>query len=30
MAQHLSGKTEVRRSKAMLSPLLRKLLKRKS
>ena len=30
MAQHLSGKTEVRRSKTMLSPLLRKLLKRKS
>jgi pilus assembly protein CpaE len=30
MAQHLSGKTEARRSKTMLSPLLRKLLKRKS
>jgi pilus assembly protein CpaE len=30
MAQHLSGKTEVRRSKTALSPLLRKLLKRKS
>ena len=30
MAQHLSGKTEVRRSKTMLSPLLRKLLKRKN
>jgi len=29
MAQHLSGKTEVRRGRAMLSPLLRKLLKRK-
>ena len=29
MAQHLSGKTEVRRSRTMLSPLLRKLLKRK-
>ena len=29
MAQHLSGKAEVRRSRTMLSPLLRKLLKRK-